>query len=473
MAYPSNSSFIDLRSKIRTPVSKTKLILQELEQLSAGTNKKKPIHELENSRWIGSSGDSPLPPRRSSFTPSRIQQISAGLNKSALRNRNDALPYWRRSLVNKPRSAFEPAVDEDGDVEMNGAVASTPLGPPSSSKNAADSSIAKHTPILKSVNRRTIVSNDKPNVFSLNEPEENGDADTSALEKLVPLIPGRQLTGGFLNGVRGPRPVVEPKAKETPAQTPKPSSDSESVISEVGSDSESDNSTVPQKEVVPEVPKTAEAAKIPDSTSVSITLPLFSATTTATPAAAPAAPAAAPAAAAEKKWECDDCWPGTQSKPDENAAPPAPKQAFKPTNFAANLQSSPAPFQFGFGAAPASTAAPPAVAKLPELPATNGKIPEPTPAAGPDRRLQLRRGVEFERSDCTPDVSASDQRPPRMPPDVTFTFGGGGGGGIGAPAAPAPSAAATAAAAGGMGRRKLLRETKILKRTRRIRALVV
>ncbi|KAI6225615.1 hypothetical protein M3Y95_00715900 [Aphelenchoides besseyi] len=379
MSYPSNSSFIDLRSKIRTPVSKTKLILQELEQLSSGKTKKRPIHELENTRWISSGGDATLPPRRSSFTPSRIQEISANLNKSVLRNRNDALPYWRRTFNNKPRpTTYEPL--EDGDLSMNGIDSSTPIPPPSSSTEKESTTPAsRHQPILKTVNRRTIVSNDKPNVFSLNDPEENDDVNTSALEKIAPLPAfGQKLTGGFLKNtveeeaafqfdppeVRGPRAIpVEKPVKETPQVTPKPSSDSESVISEVGSDSESDNSVVPQKEAT--LPPPISEPKI-----VEITQP--------TPVAA---------ATASAKWTCGECWvpnessvescvccsapkPGSQPKSDENAAPTAPKQVFKPTNFAAAVSSTPSTFQFGFGAANPTPA--PVIAKAPEV----VKVPE-------------------------------------------------------------------------------------------------
>ncbi|CAD5210236.1 unnamed protein product [Bursaphelenchus xylophilus] len=97
-SFSSKPPVFDLRHKIKTP-SRTKSILAELTKYSSNPNSSKNnLHLFENSRWMDSSSKSAaaLPPRRSTFTPSRIQQISANMNRTFKANKSS----WNSSLLN-------------------------------------------------------------------------------------------------------------------------------------------------------------------------------------------------------------------------------------------------------------------------------------------------------------------------------------------------------------------------------------
>ncbi|CAD5206956.1 unnamed protein product [Bursaphelenchus okinawaensis] len=96
--FTSKPPVLDLRHKIKAP-SRTKAILAELTKFSSSPNSSKNnLHLFEVNKWTDSADRNPtsLPPRRSTFTPSRINQISASMHRTLKANRSS----WNASILN-------------------------------------------------------------------------------------------------------------------------------------------------------------------------------------------------------------------------------------------------------------------------------------------------------------------------------------------------------------------------------------
>uniref|UniRef100_A0A183CDD0 RanBD1 domain-containing protein n=1 Tax=Globodera pallida TaxID=36090 RepID=A0A183CDD0_GLOPA len=184
--YPSNSKVIDLRNKITpAPVSKTKQFFNELQKISASS----PSKAYESERWFTPRADThqddtSAPPRRSMFTPSRLQILSAQRGREARK------PYWRCPMPSTKPSEMSniERILQEGSSPSSSLTLGKQLMPPPPASIPLTPTVRQGP--MKSFVRRRDPENGIMNKFSVDEDiltidanEENNDA----LDKVQPL----------------------------------------------------------------------------------------------------------------------------------------------------------------------------------------------------------------------------------------------------------------------------------------------
>ncbi|KAI1710054.1 hypothetical protein Ddc_13592 [Ditylenchus destructor] len=184
--YPSKPPVIDLRKKVQPTPSKTKMIFEELQRLSSSSSLKYSTtlgKSFDTERWSSprsaNRSNATLPPRRSMFTPSRLQEFSAQLEREANK------PYWR---CPKPSEKATP-------------------------RAAAIKSVNPATPQLKNSRIRNIDPGIKSNVFSIADDDLQVDSsfnevNESDLSRAPQLALSKAPEPGFLSPRRPEPPMI-------------------------------------------------------------------------------------------------------------------------------------------------------------------------------------------------------------------------------------------------------------------------
>uniref|UniRef100_A0A914E9L6 Nuclear pore complex protein Nup153 n=1 Tax=Acrobeloides nanus TaxID=290746 RepID=A0A914E9L6_9BILA len=249
--YPSSASrSIDFRSKILQPPSRTQQILNELERISSPKPNISKLpslkrwEELEEWSHDPTKYKSPLPPKKSLFTPTRLHEITARYARGSPK------PYWRRPFFNNSWAARQdqsslatsiekPVVDEDVQIlEPSTSRASADKQTPVAETTAATTfgglrktpeqtttQVTKttslfstttteerriptlleerrpHVPVLKGPSGRNVAPNLKSNVFKVPDEDlvvEREEINENDLSKVKPLPFKPSIPAGFL-----------------------------------------------------------------------------------------------------------------------------------------------------------------------------------------------------------------------------------------------------------------------------------
>ncbi|KAH7723229.1 Zn-finger in Ran binding protein and others containing protein [Aphelenchoides avenae] len=215
--YPTkDANVIDLRSKILTPASKTRMLYNQLDRISsparaAGSPKLPTLPSLDGwqtERWARTptqtATSSHGSPRKAMFTPSRLHEISVHLAKSTNK------PYWRPISL-QPRTASTPLGREERAERRKDDLVLDDT--PSTSKTTkfteivsseATVELCNRTPVLKGITGRNVAPNARTNVFRLSDDDllttPVRQSEESALDKIKPLDFGKLPKVGFLAG---------------------------------------------------------------------------------------------------------------------------------------------------------------------------------------------------------------------------------------------------------------------------------
>ncbi|KAI6170864.1 hypothetical protein M3Y97_01098900 [Aphelenchoides bicaudatus] len=343
-AYPRNSSFIDLRSKIRTPVLKTRQILNELESMRRTPNS---TMGSPNQSLSSPSPRSLQPTLRTFSNPPRTSLSDTPYASPSLLA-NSERPRIRPALktVNNPPTGLNTSLSTPLNTTLNTSLSiplNTSLSTPKLPSSQPDRQFAS---VLRPSNKRKIDEGYKSNVFSADIEEPQNKKQIQELEKIQSLFNKEIIKNFFLDDaqdggefkfdapeVRGPRKRVaeEPLPDAPSIKISKPSSVLEKKSTETKVPPVPQFSLLPSE---PSKPKWACPTCMVRNEDDKNECPCCQ----------------TPKPSSKPKWECPTCMvhnedektecpccqtpkPGSSSS---SKVPEAPKPAFKPTNFQAS-----------------------------------------------------------------------------------------------------------------------------------------